>query len=1457
MITGKKGRKVVVAFCITLFSALLMLSVITACASKDTDYYLSLASEGWQTYSSNKDIPDDVHFKHDGNLYTLEISLEEGNEFTVNKIGSENKVGFSQIFSAAEDLVRGENGAVKVAHTGTYLLSYNETENTLNYNYTAKALSVTITTAVKTLYVGDKYTYKAMVSYSNGDTMEGNVTWTSSDQSVLTVDEQGEVVAVAVGKATLTASVGEFSDSIEIEVLQSNAPVSGVVLNKEKLDLELGSEEKLIATVLPEHAESKLVSWSTLDDTVATVSTDGTVTAVGYGTTKITVSTAQGGFNAVCTVTVVRHVTSMRFDAKTISLTAEGKSGTLELFCSPSDATYKDYTVEVTSGSEYISVSDNGQGILTVTPLSAGKATIEATLKENPEISAICEATVYAKGAVVVNMKQSITTMINETEDLTVSLENGEIKTVEWSASNETITVDGNGANATVTGVDFGTAVVTAKVTATNGEVYTATCSVLVSDEWYFIYGYGLGASGYWDYSYVSDKNAAERDGLLFTETERGVYTLTRYLTPENGFQIIFPKVANYTQHDDVTGEDVWNKNIPSQWVETAKYYSSSNSDAHYVTNSTTYFCVNMPGIYTVTLNLKGSGARVSIKMVSLDVSFVNLDLAQGNATLKNQEEAWFDFSVTPSNAKFSSDEVNVTLTSDYESFSNFIDYDLNFADKKLRLFVQGNPSQSFNVTLTLTIRGISTSIKLYVLSDGEEEVPVSSVTFEQEHYYVNVNQGGAEGAWQQIVKASVNQDATNQNVRYLDVTDYNVIRTQSSETRITVNAETGLVTGKVLGTATIKAVALANEAISDTCLVTFYSDVIYLIGGALSGFATNLGGWEPLDTSYKSVKGTAFEEEQLTMQSPTHFHLEYTFGNGQQFQLAFCGMDDKWVGAISMKNYLAEMSNALAGWDKEYDTTGDGKSMETKAPLTFMIDLDLSSHMAFWTVNVKNRNDFEGALLDYDASHTNLREGDMVKIKLYLLPNVEQEEILYLLDNDKNLKLTYDETTKTFTLQVQRAELSEDRDVTLTVKVKGKELSITFTVIAKHHLELQWDDNAHWMGCTDEGCDYIDGEKVAHTKTQALAANAEGHYTACSECGVQLGLQPHEYTLNDDGVFDFSNGMEKCAICGFDLFKIEGNTLVAYYGKAETVIVPEVVTIIGDHAFEGHSELKELTYSNKLTKIGSYAFAGCSALKEVKIPNLVMGIGEYAFDGTAATVSWGHNPQIITIGDRAFYGYLGSKLEIPSTVTYLGASCFAYSQIVNMVIPDNVKRSSLGGTECTFGFQGCTSLQSIVIGKGMTVLPLNFFEGCTSLETVIVRGSGFYQFKDNSFRFCTSIKAVYIERPLEELLTCNWLIMAGGTDIAGGARPMDTIKGKLYAYSAEQPGRDPFGNEYSDHFGYFRDWFAGTWHWDSSAPQTDMKVFDHIQLWEGTETITSAHIPLIVDDKRKFDAND
>ena len=179
---------------------------------------------------------------------------------------------------------------------------------------------VTLNKTETTLTVGgDPVALTATVAPENAT--DRTVTWTTSDASVATV-EDGVVTAVAAGTATITATatngtVDTSDDKTATCTVTVNAAapsvvsVTGVEINKTSTTLTVGGTETLTATVSPDGATYKTVTWSSSDTDVATVDANGKVSAVAAGTATITVTATNGTVDdtsddqtATCAVTV-------------------------------------------------------------------------------------------------------------------------------------------------------------------------------------------------------------------------------------------------------------------------------------------------------------------------------------------------------------------------------------------------------------------------------------------------------------------------------------------------------------------------------------------------------------------------------------------------------------------------------------------------------------------------------------------------------------------------------------------------------------------------------------------------------------------------------------------------------------------------------------------------------------------------------------------------------------------------------------------------------------------------------------------------------------------------------------------------------------------------------------------------------------------------------------------------
>ena len=165
---------------------------------------------------------------------------------------------------------------------------------------------ITLDKTTATVEEGATVTLTATVT--PGNATDKTVTWSTSNEAIATVSG-GVVTGVKAGEVTITAKAGDKSATCTVTVTAAATepevvPVTGVTLNQTTVTLDIDQSITLTATVAPENATNKAVTWASDKTDVATVDANGKVTAVAAGTANITVTTQDGGKTATCVVTV-------------------------------------------------------------------------------------------------------------------------------------------------------------------------------------------------------------------------------------------------------------------------------------------------------------------------------------------------------------------------------------------------------------------------------------------------------------------------------------------------------------------------------------------------------------------------------------------------------------------------------------------------------------------------------------------------------------------------------------------------------------------------------------------------------------------------------------------------------------------------------------------------------------------------------------------------------------------------------------------------------------------------------------------------------------------------------------------------------------------------------------------------------------------------------------------------
>ena len=231
---------------------------------------------------------------------------------------------------------------------------------------------------------GEQFTIKVSIVPANAS--DPTILWSSSNPSVASVSD-GIISAEKAGEAVISAKCGDIQRECSVKVKQRTIDVQSVSLDKTTLTLDEGESETLTATITPADASDKTVRWSSADENIATVNQEGTVTAVGVGTTTITASA--GGKEASCTVTVTEKyhsVESISLNQTQAKMMVDDEV-TLVATISPENANNK--TIVWSSDNPSVATVQNG----TVKALSLGKANITATTEEGNK-TATCSISV-------------------------------------------------------------------------------------------------------------------------------------------------------------------------------------------------------------------------------------------------------------------------------------------------------------------------------------------------------------------------------------------------------------------------------------------------------------------------------------------------------------------------------------------------------------------------------------------------------------------------------------------------------------------------------------------------------------------------------------------------------------------------------------------------------------------------------------------------------------------------------------------------------------------------------------------------------------------------------------------------------------------------------------------------------------------------------------------------------
>jgi len=245
---------------------------------------------------------------------SLELSVGDTHKFVATVL-PENATNKEVIWSSSdESVLTVTDGVISAIKEGkaTVTVKSKDGSKSANCEVTVNkepsiihVSSVSLNETTLNMQTGDRYTLLATVLPSDAD--DKSVSWSSSDENVVTVSNKGRITAIGAGQAiiTVTTTDGGLTASCTVNITQKIVPATGVRLNYNELELSVGGSESLIATVLPNNANNKEVIWSSTNEDVVTVDENGLVSAVSAGDAIITVKTVDGGYQDFCIITVI------------------------------------------------------------------------------------------------------------------------------------------------------------------------------------------------------------------------------------------------------------------------------------------------------------------------------------------------------------------------------------------------------------------------------------------------------------------------------------------------------------------------------------------------------------------------------------------------------------------------------------------------------------------------------------------------------------------------------------------------------------------------------------------------------------------------------------------------------------------------------------------------------------------------------------------------------------------------------------------------------------------------------------------------------------------------------------------------------------------------------------------------------------------------------------------------
>ncbi len=424
------------------------------------------------------------------NLDKSEMTLNMGDEYTYNALFSNyNLISNTDLTwsSSNPEIVSVDvNGKITALEEGDSVIRA-EHANGLVGESNVKVedihiplQSITLSYTEASIQKNQTLALRAMIS-PNNTTDSKALTWTSSDVNVATVSATGVVSARTPGKVTISArSETGIVATCEVEVTSS---IENVSLNLTAIVLDEGAEQNLRASINPiDTTDDKTLTWSSSNESVASVDSEGNVRAISKGYATIAV-VATNGKRAECTITVNEKaldipIISLQLNKTELNL-IEGDEEALSASINPSDTT-DDKTLTWESSDVNVATVDDSGKVIAIAP---GQVTITVTSSNGK--TAQCVVNVEMEEIEITSVTLNKETLLlrgTSSEQLIATINPSDTtsdKTLTWTSSDEKVAIVDDSGN--VSAVAPGQAIIS--VTTSNAITDTCTVSVVEQDK--------------------------------------------------------------------------------------------------------------------------------------------------------------------------------------------------------------------------------------------------------------------------------------------------------------------------------------------------------------------------------------------------------------------------------------------------------------------------------------------------------------------------------------------------------------------------------------------------------------------------------------------------------------------------------------------------------------------------------------------------------------------------------------------------------------------------------------------------------------------------------------------------------------------------------------------------------------------------------------------------------------